>query len=633
MNNNFLRVACVSPRLQIADCKTNANEIISKIKNASEKNAEIFVAPALSITGASCGSLFFESALQRSALFEIERIADETKNIPIVSIVGMPFSYENFLFNCIAILFAGKIVALIPSENEKEFFANGNVFESAKEIFVSEKNPCVLFGKNILLFDEKDERASIAFSIGNDFFDFEKSFCTNILVRASAQNEIFGASENVKKNLESESEKTISAIIFANAGAGESTEDTVFSGSSMIAETGEVGAAAKKFSDETIFFDIDFEKINSLRLQNKNFLNAKKNFLQNQSVPFQKIRLPILHKKNFENETLYRTVFINPFLKNKKNCAHEILTMQAYALSKRLLHTNIKKVVLGISGGLDSTLALLAVCKTFDEMKISRKNILCFSLPAFGTSTRTHTNAEILCKALEVSFKEINLEKSLHRHFSDIVHDEAKYNAAFENAQARERTQILMDIANDENALVVGTGDLSESALGWCTYGGDHLSMYAVNAGIPKTVIRHIVSEVAEESENETLANVLRDILATPVSPELLPSRENAISQKTEDIVGPYDLHDFYLYYVLRFHFSPKKILFLADNADFSFSHDEKKKWLKVFYKRFFSSQFKRSCSPASPAIFEVSLSPRAFWKMPSDAEAKLWLDEIETLD
>ncbi|MBQ9630426.1 MAG: NAD(+) synthase [Treponema sp.] len=648
MNYGFLRVAASSVECTIACCTSNANRIIEEVKELSKKNVSLVVFPELCITGATCSDLFFQSNLQKSAILETQRVADGCKNFPILIAIGLPFAFNGKLFNCIAFLFMGQILALVPKSNiessvssyDSRWFSN---FSELEEVYFSDKSTSVPFGKNILICDKKYPNLKIAAEIGSDaFLPFSPALYhsvngATVIVNSSSTNETVEKREKRKSFLESTSKRICASYIYSDSSETESTTDAIFASHKIILENGKVLCEGSLFEKKSIIADIDIDLITNKRiLSSFNVNNAK---CENQN--YKKIYIDLYDKNLFNKKNqsamLYRTVEKNPFIPEsierlERNCEN-ILSLQSHALAKRLKHIATKKVVLGLSGGLDSTLALLACVKAFDLCDLPRENIISITMPCFGTTDRTYNNALSLAKETGSTLKEINISESVRLHFKDIGQDETNHDTVFENAQARERTQILMDIANKENALVIGTGDLSELALGWCTYNGDHMSMYAVNSSIPKTLIRHIVFWEAKNTQNKNLSTVLKNILETPVSPELLPPKDGNISQETENIVGPYDLHDFYLYHMLVHAFSPEKILFLADNSNIPFSHEEKLRWLKVFYKRFFSQQFKRSCMPDGAKVTSLSLSPRSNLKMPSDAASTIWLKDLEGLE
>lgn len=644
MKYGFLRVACCSPELKVADCKFNAEKIIDKTRFLNSCGAELVVFPELSVTSYTCADLFLQRTLQNSAIEELERIAKKTSNCDCVLCLGLPIALENSLYNCAAVLYKGKIIAVVPKTYipnysefyEKRYFSSGTELKN-QTLFFSKQNPEVPFGTNIIVKDLNNTGFSLGLELCEDLWvplppSTALSLAgASVIANLSASNEIVGKAEYRRNLVKMQSAHEICAYIYANAGEYESTQDLVFSGHSIICENGAILAQSELFpSKDYIITDVDLERLCQERRRTTTFSNCANHNAQN--IRFVSIDFKENRQKDF---SLLRFIDPHPFVpsdseKRKERC-QEVIDMQAHGLAKRLRHINCTNAVIGLSGGLDSTLALLVACRAFDLCGFNRKGILAVTMPCFGTTERTHSNACLLAKECSVSFAEVNITASVNQHFKDIGQNSEAHDVTYENCQARERTQVLMDIANKNNGIVIGTGDLSELALGWCTYNGDQMSMYGVNSSIPKTLVRHLVSYFASESDG-SLAKVLIDILETPVSPELLPPKDGLISQKTEDLVGPYELHDFFLYYILRYGFEPKKILFLADSSDLKYSHDFKLKWLRNFYKRFFSQQFKRSCMPDGAKVGSVNLSPRGDWRMPSDASCALWLEQIDSI-
>ena len=648
MNYGFFRTAAASPETTVADPKANADRIIDACKNASAQGASLIVVPELAVTAYSCGDLFLQTALEKAAIRETERIAKETASLPLLIAVGLPVASARALYNCAAFIFEGKIVALVPKTyipNSGEYYErrwfSPKKNDEPEVLYFSKAFPAVPFGNDIVISDANDERCAIASEIGEDLYapvppsSYHALSGAAIIANLSASSETADKAEYRRLLVKSQSARTLSAYICAEAGQGESTQDAVFASHKIIAENGTIIAESKLFDDAICFADIDIERLAVERRRDTTFSDCAENV---HIRPHRKISVDLLSRaKTFsKSEPMFRTIEASPFVPSDENTHSErwksILAMQAEGLAKRMRHTGIKRAVLGLSGGLDSTLALLVTVKAFDRLGLSASGIHAVTMPCFGTSDRTYRNACALAKETGAALTEINIAEAVRVHFRDIGQDENIHDAAYENAQARERTQVLMDIANKINGIVIGTGDLSELALGWCTYNGDHMSMYGVNGSIPKTLVRRLVRFCADTSDNKNLSAVLNDILATPVSPELLPSEQGASSQKTEDILGPYELHDFFLYYMLRFGFSPARILFLADNAALPYTHEEKLRTLRIFYRRFFSQQFKRSCMPDGAKVGSLSLSPRSDWRMPSDASAALWLSEIDSL-
>lgn len=636
MKHGFVKVAAVTPDVKVADTLYNTEQICNDIARAYEKGAKIIVFPELSISGYTCGDLFMQDKLLSSCKEQLLKIADFTAGMDSLVFVGLPLEREGKLYNVAAAVQDGEVLAFIPKSYipaygefyETRYFHPGN--KEAVSVLID--GEAVPFGTNILLEAEGMDGLLVGCEICEDLWAplspglFHALAGATVLVNLSASDEVVGKDAYREMLVKSASAKATAAYIYAGAGIGESTQDLVFGGHNMIAENGTVLASAKRFENQILCEDIDIERLRAERRKMNTFVpDETANYLV---IPFS--------LKPCETK-LDREIAKMPFVPDdEKECAkrcEEILSIQAYGLRKRYAHTGCKKAVIGVSGGLDSTLALLVTAKAFDMLDIKRNNILAVTMPCFGTTDRTYDNACKLAKVLGADLKEVDIKESVTMHFKDIGHDMGNHDVTYENAQARERTQVLMDIANRENAMVIGTGDMSELALGWATYNGDHMSMYGVNAGVPKTLIRHLVSYYAEICGEKELSEVLLDVLATPVSPELLPPVDGVISQKTEDLVGPYELHDFFMYYVLRFGFAPDKIYRLAQIAFAGqYEKQEIKKWLQTFYRRFFSQQFKRSCLPDGPKVGSVGVSPRGDLRMPSDACATIWLEQAKTL-
>ena len=645
MKYGFFRVAAASPSVKVADCDSNICEIKKYIENADKKGAELIVFPELCITGYTCSDLFFQTRLIKSAQNALCTLAEETKDSDILFAVGLPVHYKNSLYNCAAFVKKGRILALVPKTNipnYSEFYEVRN-FTSASamgetridSVTFSEKQKDIPFGTDIIICDESDSSIAIAAEICEDLWvpcppsTRHAIAGATIIANLSASNEIIGKSDYRRMLIQSHSGRLSCAYVYADAGNGESTTDLVFAADNFIAENGSILARSEKFSDGFIIHDVDIEKLMQQRRRQNTYPDSVDGKYTSISVPLQK------EKKDF-----IRKIESRPFVpdneEERTSRCKEIISLQAEGLAKRLRHTNAKSAVIGLSGGLDSTLALLVTTEAFRLAKLELSGITAVTMPGFGTTDRTYTNATILAKESGATLLEVSIKDAVIQHFKDINHDINVHDVTYENSQARERTQILMDIANKNGGLVIGTGDLSELALGWATYNGDHMSMYGVNASIPKTLVRYLVKWAADKENkqgNKKLAEVLEDILDTPVSPELLPPENGKISQKTEELVGPYELHDFFLYYMLRWGFSPAKIYFLAKNAfNGTYAEQEILKWLKNFYRRFFMQQFKRSCLPDGAKVGTVSLSPRGDWRMPSDASCAVWMKEIEKL-
>ncbi len=628
MKDGFLRVAAVTPDIKVADCNHNADEIIKLAKEAIRNETSVIVFPELCITGSTCGDLFLQKPLLDGAKAALEKIAKATAKCDAVIIVGMPFEMYGKLYNCAAVIWDGDVVGIIPKKNISP--SEGGIFAQWESGFqFLERNELSVdlhteFGD--LIFEcENIPEFALGIEIGEDNTaeSLAKAGAT-VICSLSASPEIVGKSSAVKKLAEVKSAQLHCGYIRANAGMGESTRDLVFSGYNLIAENGKILSESKKFTTGITYTEIDLFKISAERRKTTNF-----------TIPMQDMFRCASFSLKAKNLDLTRRFSLNPFVPEDKDelrtRCEEILTMQATGLATRLRHINGKTAVVGLSGGLDSTLALIVTVHAFDMLGLDRKGIVTVTMPCFGTTSRTKNNAYYLAEAYGVTLKEINIAAAVRQHFADIGQDESNLDVTYENSQARERTQVLMDIANMMNGLVIGTGDLSELALGWATYNGDHMSMYGVNGSVPKTLVRHLVAFESDNTEDTKLSEVLHDILDTPVSPELLPPKEGEISQKTEDIVGPYELHDFFLYYFVRCGFAPSKILRIAEKT-FEGIYDSAtiKKWLTIFVRRFFTQQFKRSCLPDGPKVGTVSLSPRGDWNMPSDACVRLWLEDLE---
>lgn len=628
MNYGMFRVASASLKLKVANPSYNKNEIKNAIDAALKKNVRLLVTPELSITGYTCADLFFSEDLYNQALASLHDIVSYTRDENIVVIVGMPVRFYNSLYNCAVVIFNGEIKGVVPKTNipnysefyEKRWFASGKQFESCQPINLAGYETKI--GNQIF---DLGSGAVLGIEICEDLWVSNppsSELClhgANIIVNPSASDEYVSKAKYRYDLVSNQSARCMCSYIYSSAGVTESTTDLVFSGATLICENGTMLASGKRFSreNEIIIADVDIEKLNTIRQKDTSFNNISS------EIGFSEINV-----FNEDNDLKYRYVDAYPFIPSNKDeikeRCEEIFAIQSSGLAKRLEHVSSQGCVIGISGGLDSTLALLVSVEAMKLLNKPVENILGITMPGFGTTDRTYNNAIMLMKSLGVTIKEISIKDACLQHFSDIGHDESIKDITYENTQARERTQILFDIANKHNCLLVGTGDLSELAMGWCTYNGDHMSMYAVNCSVPKTLVRYLVDYVASISDEAT-AEILYDILDTPVSPELLPPDSNGqIAQKTEDNIGPYELHDFFLYNFVRFGFGKEKLLALAEKA-FSNTYDRKTidKWLKVFLKRFFISQFKRSCIPDGPKVGSVSLSPRGDWRMPSDADMR----------
>ena len=633
----FVRVGAVVPKLKVADTEFNCNEIIKQIEVASNNKIQIIVFPELCVTGYTCQDLFEQDTLLEEAEKALNKILDYTNNLDIICIIGMPIKAENQLFNTAVVIQKGKILGIVPKTfipnygefYEKRWFASSKNANKKEIEILDQKVP---FGIDLLFKDKENNEICFGIEICEDIWAVEPPsnklalLGANIIFNLSASNEVIGKKEYRRDLVKMQSAKTISGYVYCSSGVNESTADLVFSGESMIFENGSCLTNNQRFDFESnmIFTEIDTKRLANDRRKNISFMGNPVD-LEYREI---KINIP----DNIENLTreYSKTPFVPEDKKKISESCEEILNIQSYGLAKRLLHTNINKTVIGISGGLDSTLAFLVIIKAYEILNLPKENIIAITMPGFGTTSRTHNNSMKLINEYGATFREINITKSSLQHFEDIGHDKNIKDVTYENAQARERTKILMDIANEENGIVVGTGDLSELALGWCTYNGDHMSMYALNTSIPKTLVEYIIKWVADNSKEE-YKNIINDILDTPISPELLPPDEkDNIEQKTEEQVGPYILHDFFLYHFLRYGAEPKKIYILACKT---FKNDFKKEdinhWLQVFIKRFFTQQFKRNCMPDGPKVGTVSLSPRGDLRMPSDASYNIWLNNF----
>ena len=636
MKFGYLKVGACTPEIKVADTVFNAKSIISEIKKANEKMVEVLVFPELCITGATCGDLFYSNILLDGAKKALKEITNFSEKLNMLIFVGLPLKINGFIYDVSAVINKGKILAFIPKSNllnyneinDSRFFASYN--NAINYFYFDEENNNIPIGNNIIFIEQDNKQIKIAVEISQDIFAVNCPSTrhaingANIIVNLSAINLIIERDKYIENIIKTQSGKLCAGYVFANAGNGESTTDLLYAGGNLIAENGKIINKTEQFNNGLICSEIDVEFLNNERSKCFNNVIVENNY---HFVEFSA-------NNNSDNiERIYsKFPFIPSIEKSIFDRAKLILSMQSKGLEKRIKHTNVNKIVIGLSGGLDSTLAILVVYKAMQNLGRNVKDIIAVTMPCFGTTSRTFDNTVKLAKALGVTLKKIDIAKSVTRHLKDIKHQIDLLDTTYENAQARERTQVLMDIANMNNGLVIGTGDLSELALGWATYNGDHMSMYSVNCSIPKTLVRHIVNYYANESRGK-LRSTLLDILETPVSPELLPPSDGDISQKTEDIVGPYILHDFFLYYFVRCGFSSKKIFFIACKTfEKDFSKQTILKWLKNFVKRFFSQQFKRSCMPDGIKIGTVGFSPRGDWKMPSDAVCSLWLDDLEIL-
>ena len=664
MNYGYVKVASAIPAVRVGDVAYNVEQIENLVIQAEGKGVEVIVFPELSLTGYTCQDLFRQQLLLDRVEQGVMRLMDFTRKLDIIAIVGAPIPVGNLLLNCAVVIQKGHVLGMVPkfylpnySEfYEKRWFASaqdlrdmelryaGNVVNMTADIQLFRTADGVLFGIEICEDVWAPAPPSNKLALAG----------ADIVFNLSASDELIGKHDYLKSLLSQQSARTMTGYVYSSCGFGESTQDVVYGGNAMIYENGKLLAEAARFSLEPqiMMTQIDVEKLRSERRGNSTYVNAQRNVKFSLLDKQFGIRIIDAFSKEMEREfKLERTVSPHPFIpamEDMEVSCEEIFNIQVMGLVKRLVHTHAETAVIGISGGLDSTLALLVCVKAFDRLKRSRKGIVGVTMPGFGTTGRTYNNAMELMRSLGITVKEVSIVDAVTQHFEDINHDISVHDVTYENSQARERTQVLMDMANKLNGMVVGTGDLSELALGWATYNGDHMSMYGVNASVPKTLIRYLVNYVAQREVDDRSAQTLQDIIDTPISPELIPADEMGnIQQKTEDLVGPYELHDFFLYYFLRFGFSPKKIFMLAKNAFIenkskrvklgpndpeTYDEETIKKWLRVFVRRFFSQQFKRSCLPDGPKVGSVSLSPRGDWRMPSDAMAAMWMQDAENM-
>lgn len=635
MRQGFVKAAAVTPKIKVADTKYNAELILDMMKESTRQGAKIVVFPELCLTGYTCQDLFLQERLLQGAKDALMKLVKESASLDAIFFVGLPFEILGKLYNVAAVFSHGEVLGLVPKSylpNYNEFY-EARHFVSGAELATEVVLPdgsCVHADRDLLFVCEQMPKLRIGVELCEDLWTPNPPSISHalagasVLVNLSASNELTGKDSYRRELVSGQSARLLAAYIYASAGEGESTQDLVFSGHNIIAENGQILAESKRFGHGILYSEIDVERLCAQRRRMTTFVTEDQTHTE------------ILFSLKIEETKLTRFIDPAPFVptdrQNREKRCDEILMIQAMGLKKRLEHTGANAVV-GISGGLDSTLALLVTVRAFDLCGRDHKGITAVTMPGFGTTDRTYDNAVKLIQSLGAEFVEVDICQSVNVHFSDIGQDPSVHDVTYENSQARERTQILMDIANKKNALVIGTGDLSELALGWATYNGDHMSMYAVNASVPKTLVRHLVRYYADTCEDKQLSDTLYDVLDTPVSPELLPPEDGKISQKTEDLVGPYELHDFFLYYMLRQGFSPAKIYRLAKIA-FAGTYEDAfiLKWLKTFCRRFFAQQFKRSCLPDGPKVGSVAVSPRGDLRMPSDACATLWMEELNTL-
>ena len=632
MKDGFIKVAAATPKIKVADPAYNTEEILKIIDETEKNGASILVFSELTISGYTCGDLFLQQPLLTECKNQLLRIVKATENKSMLVVVGCPIVIKQKLYNCAVVISDGSILGIVPKThlpNYSEFyelrhFTSGEGLE--EDLWFGEEFGYVNVAVNQLFKCKEIPELVVACEICEDLWvplppsTYHAMAGATVICNPSASVETTTKESYRRSLVSNQSARLLAAYIYADTGEGESTQDVVYSGHHLICENGSVLAEAKRFTNEIIYADIDVQKLAAERRKMTSFPGG-----QTDDYFEQEFSLEV--KENKITRTFPKAPFVPDNQDERDKRCDEILSLQSMGLKKRLEHTNCKHAVVGISGGLDSTLAVLVTARAFDLLDIPRENLICVTMPCFGTTDRTYQNAVSLIKELGATLKEVRIEKAVRQHFADIGHDENNHDVTYENSQARERTQILMDMANQYNGMVIGTGDMSELALGWATYNGDHMSMYAVNCSVPKTLVRYLVLYYAETTENKKLSEVLMDVLDTPVSPELLPPVDGVISQKTEDLVGPYELHDFFLYYMLRFGF-PKAKLYRMAKLTFDGVYDDEtiKKWLDKFYWRFFSQQFKRSCLPDGPKVGSVAVSPRGDLRMPSDASPTAWL-------
>ena len=632
MKDGFIKVAAATPKIKVADPAYNTEEILKIIDETEKNGASILVFSELTISGYTCGDLFLQQPLLTECKNQLLRIVKATENKSMLVVVGCPIVIKQKLYNCAVVISDGSILGIVPKThlpNYSEFyelrhFTSGEALE--EDLWFGEEFGYVNVAVNQLFKCKEIPELVVACEICEDLWvplppsTYHAMAGATVICNPSASVETTTKESYRRSLVSNQSARLLAAYIYADAGEGESTQDVVYSGHHLICENGSVLAEAKRFTNEIIYADIDVQKLAAERRKMTSFPGG-----QTDDYFEQEFSLEV--KENKITRTFPKAPFVPDNQDERDKRCDEILSLQSMGLKKRLEHTNCKHAVVGISGGLDSTLAVLVTARAFDLLDIPRENLICVTMPCFGTTDRTYQNAVSLIKELGATLKEVRIEKAVRQHFADIGHDENNHDVTYENSQARERTQILMDMANQYNGMVIGTGDMSELALGWATYNGDHMSMYAVNCSVPKTLVRYLVLYYAETTDNKKLSEVLMDVLDTPVSPELLPPVDGVISQKTEDLVGPYELHDFFLYYMLRFGF-PKSKLYRMAKLTFDGVYDDEtiKKWLDKFYWRFFSQQFKRSCLPDGPKVGSVAVSPRGDLRMPSDASPTAWI-------
>jgi len=641
MYDGFIKVGAATPHVAVADPEYNSGRIMEQIGVMAEEGVKVMVFPELCLSAYTCGDLFLHESLLKECLIQLKRIAEGTVDVDAIIFLGVPLESAGKLYNCAVALNKGKVLGVVPKlflPGYSEFYESRQFTPGFKKVRTIELfGKEVYFGADIIFENDAAGGLKIACEICEDAWVAKAPSAdhalngADIIVNLSASDELIGKDDYRRQLIKTSSAKLVCGYIYAGAGDGESTQDLVFGGHSLIAENGVLLSESKLFENGIITADIDIGRLLSDRRRMNTFTADPA-----EGEGYEHIRFELKKEETRLTRSFPSAPFVPQSDEDRKRRCESIFDIQSVGLKKRYEHTGLKDAVIGLSGGLDSTLALLVTVRVFDSLKLSRSGIHAVTMPCFGTTDRTYNNACTLAERLGVTLKEVDIKNAVRQHFSDIGQDENVHDVTYENSQARERTQVLMDIANMVNGLVIGTGDMSELALGWATYNGDHMSMYDVNAGVPKTLVRHLVVYCADKAEGDgdrELCEVLRSIVDTPVSPELLPAENGIILQKTEELVGPYELHDFFLYYTLRFAFGPKKIYRMACHAfDGRYDGDTVKKWMKTFFKRFFSQQFKRSCLPDGPKVGTAALSPRGDLRMPSDASSTLWLKEIEEL-
>ncbi|MCH5267682.1 MAG: NAD(+) synthase [Lachnospiraceae bacterium] len=652
MKDQFIKVAAATPCIRVADPAYNTEQIIELMRAAAHEKVKLLVLPELSLSGYTCGDLFLQESLLQGCLIGLKQIIQVSENMDMITLVGLPFSYNSRLYNVAAVVFQGELLGLIPKTkipNYSEFYEARHFCPAPEELllidvpelgFDDDLRNMVWFGSKLLFSAANMPSFVLGAEICEDLWTVTPPSNghvirgATVIANLSASDETTGKDSYRRDLVRGQSARLICGYIYADAGEGESSTDLVFSGHNLIAENGTLLKESERFTNGLIVSELDLGRLVSERRRITTFPQSPLGQPQSTEEDYQIVSF---HFDRVEDTPLTRYYHRTPFVPTAKHeldhRCNEILHIQAMGLKKRLEHTHCSHAVIGISGGLDSTLALLVTARAFDLLSLPRDGILCVTMPCFGTTDRTYRNACTLTEKLGATLREVPIHEAVELHFRHIGHDPENHDITYENSQARQRTLILMDLANEINGMVIGTGDMSELALGWATYNGDHMSMYGVNASVPKTLVRHLVQYFADTSEDKELRDVLNDILDTPVSPELLPPENGKIAQKTENIVGPYELHDFFLYYMMRFGYTPAKIFRLATYT-FKEEYDDATiyKWLHTFYRRFFSQQFKRSCLPDGPKVGSVALSPRGDWRMPSDASAALWMEELEDI-